>query len=66
MSHLRTILKVTEFGVDFDESVKQWKEHLQHSCRFESVLSTIHDVVETAEKEVVPDGFQLSIFQSST
>ena len=58
MSHWRTILKVTEFGVDFDKTVKQWKEHLQHSCRFETVLSTIHEVVETAEMEVVPTGFQ--------
>ena len=48
--------KIDEFGENYDEVVNAWKSNLEHSCMTQSVLSTILEVVEEAEKEVVPEG----------
>lgn len=57
MSHWRMLKKIDEFGKDYDDMVKEWKACLEDSCKKEQVLSTILEVVEDAEQEVVPDGF---------
>ena len=56
MSHWRVLKKIDEFGQNFDELVKEWKRSIEHSCKRESVLSSIMEVVEDAEMEVVPEG----------
>ena len=45
--------KIDEFGQTFDELVKEWKRSTAHSCKRESVLASIREVVEDAEMEVV-------------
>ena len=45
--------KIDEFGQNFDELVKEWKRSIEHSCKRESVLASIMEVVEDAEMEVV-------------
>lgn len=56
MSHKRMLKKIDEFGENYDEVVNAWKSNLEHSCMKQSVLSTILEVVDEAEKEVVPEG----------
>ena len=56
MSYSRMLKKVDEFGEIYYELVNKWKNILEHSCQKESFLSTILEVVENAEKEVVLDG----------
>ena len=48
--------KIDEFGQDFDKLVCEWKSNLEHSCKKEKVLSTITEVVEEAEMEIIPEG----------
>ena len=48
--------KIDEFGENYDEVVNAWKANLEHSCMKQSVVSTILEVVEESEKEVVPEG----------
>ena len=45
-----------KFGQNFDELVKEWKRSIEHSCKRESVLSSMMEVVEDAEMKVVPEG----------
>lgn len=56
MSHWRMLKKIDEFGKDFDKLATEWKSNLEHSCKKKSVLSTITEVVEEAEVEVIPGG----------
>ena len=56
MSHYGMLKKIDAFGENYDEEVNKWKSDLEHSCKKQSVLSTILEVVEDAEKEIVPDG----------
>ena len=58
MSHRRTLLKIDECGKDFDSVAKQWKQDSEKSCKRKIVLDTIHEVVDAAEKECVPPGFE--------
>ena len=48
--------KIDEFGQDFDKLVCEWKSNLEHSCKKEKVLSTITEVAEEAEMEIIPEG----------
>ena len=54
MSHWRMLKKIDEFGQDFDKLVCEWKSNLEDSCKKEKVLSTITEVVEEAEMEIIP------------
>ena len=56
MSHWHMLKKIHEFGQDFDKLVCEWKSNLEHSCKKEKVLSTINEVVEGAEMEIIPEG----------
>ena len=56
MSHWRILKKIDEFGQDFDKLVCEWKSNLEHSCKKEKVLSTLTEVVEEAEMEIIPGG----------
>ena len=58
MSHKRVLNKIDEFGENFDELVKEWRANIEHNCKKQSVLSTIMEVVEEAEMEIVPDGME--------
>ncbi|XP_078359711.1 uncharacterized protein LOC144644158 [Oculina patagonica] len=58
MSHWRMLKKIDEFGENYDELVNEWKCNLEHSCKKQAVLSTVFEVVEEAESEVVPEGLQ--------
>ena len=51
-------MKIDEYGKDFDEIAKCWKLNSEKSCRRELILATIKEVVEAAEKELVPAGFK--------
>ena len=51
-------MKIDECGKNFDEIAKCWKLNSEKSCRRELILATIKEVVEAAEKELVPAGFK--------
>ena len=48
--------KIDEFGEHHDELVNEQKCSLEHSCKKQSVLTTILEVTEEMENEIVPDG----------
>lgn len=48
--------KIDEFGEHHDELVNEWKCSLEHSCKKQSLLTTILEVTEELENEIVPDG----------
>ena len=46
------------FGEHFDDLVKEWKGSIERSCKRQSVLSTILEVVKEGEIEIDPDGLE--------
>ena len=56
MSQWRMLKTIDEFGENHDELVNEWKCSLEHRCKKESVLTTILEVTEELENEVLSDG----------
>lgn len=57
MSHSSILKKIDEFGTEFDKEVLEWKSNLEKSCMLQSMVTEVKKVVEAANNELVPDGF---------
>ena len=56
MSHWSTLKKIDEFGINHDQKLIEWKSELETSYDLRRMMANVHEVVNIAEKEVVPPG----------